>query len=268
MAGIVAGRQSVVLYPNDRHPTATPVGVAGSVQRLCEIGGWGRMLRRCALVALMLSVVLACGGQGDSDEGATSSVATSDDHTTTAQGAVVAAWESYRAAVLDGDGAAAVDVLSQGTIEYYDELAEAALHADQPALDRLPVMDALTVLIARYEYPPDRLVRLNGRRFLELAIHDGLIDEATVAGLTFDEADISGPTARLTTSDTTQALRGLDMRKEGDRWKVHLMTVLREIGRSLDRSAAQQGMSPSTFALEFTRMGRPHADETLFERRR
>lgn len=257
-------RYSVVLYPNDRYVSAASVAAARSVQGLLEAGKCGPMLKRFAFLAPILSVVLACGGQGGSAE-SSRSVTTSDDHTAAAQAAVRAAWDTYQVAVLDGDGAAAVDVLSKGTIDYYDELADAALHADHPALDQMPVLDVVTVLVARYEYPVDKLVGLNGRRFLELAIHDGLIDESTVAGLTFDQVEISGSTARLTTSDTTQALRGVDMRKEGGRWKIHLVTLMREFGRSLDRSAARQGMSPSEAALEFTRMGKPHAGENLFE---
>ena len=253
------------LYRNHRHVTVDSVAAARSVQRLLEAGDCVRMLKRYVFVAPILTVVLACGGQGGSDESSRSSVATSEGDTAAAQAAVRAAWDTYQVAVLDGDGAAAVDVLSKGTIDYYDELADAALHADHPALDRMPVLDVVTVLVARYEYPADKLVGLNGRRFLELAIHDGLIDESTVAGLTFDQVEISGSTARLTTSDTTQALRAIDMRKEGGRWKIHLVALMREFGRSLDRSAARQGMSPSEAALEFTRMGKPHAGENLFE---
>lgn len=180
------------------------------------------------------------------------------------QSAAVAAWDEYKRAVLDADGAAAADVLSKGTLGYFGDLVDATLHADQARLDELSVADIMTVLLARYEFRYKTLSALDGRSFVALAIDNGLISEATVARQAFTRAELSGEAGRLLAPDPEQLPPTLDLRKEAGRWKVHLVPLIASVSRMLDREASKTGASRSAYALSIVQRGRPQADDSLF----
>lgn len=178
---------------------------------------------------------------------------------------MLAVWQRYKAALVDADGSTAVALLSRETIAYYGELLAAALQADRARLDEMPVSDVLTVLVARYEYTARRLAVLDGRGFLQLAVNDGLIDASTTARMDFDSAEVNGTTGKLRTSNRLQAQQGQEMRLEENTWKVHLVPLIREVGRLLDRQADQQGLTSSAFALQIIARGRPDAGAELLK---
>ncbi len=179
--------------------------------------------------------------------------------------AALAAWQTYQAAVLDRNGAAAAVALSGGTLDYYAGLLDSALYATAAELDRLPVVDVTTILIARFRYPADELQALDGRGFATRIIRDGLIDESTAEGVRFDQAEVAGGTARLRTTAVDQRLQTLEMRREADGWKVHLVAALRELGQPLENFALTEGLSPTAASLELIRRSAPQASASVLE---
>lgn len=176
-----------------------------------------------------------------------------------------AAWQTYQAAVLERDGAAASAVVSRGTLDYYAALLDAALHATEAELDQLPVVDVTTVLIARFRYPAAQLDALDGPGFMALTVDDGLIDDSTAEGVTFDQAEIVDDSAVLRTSAADQKLRMLQMRREDGAWKVHLVAAVRDLGQPLDRFAREQSLSPTAASLTLLRRSAPEASSDVLQ---
>ena len=179
--------------------------------------------------------------------------------------AALASWRAYQVGVLGRDGAATAAVLTGESIDYYAALLDAALHATTAELDRMPVVDVTTVLIARLRYTADTLDDLDGRGFVELTVRDGLVDESTAEGVSFDRAEVDGSTALLRTSAPDQALQALEMRREADGWKVHLVAALRELGQPLESYAETEGLAPSAASLELIRRRAPNVTDSVFQ---
>ena len=179
--------------------------------------------------------------------------------------AALAAWLAYQTAVVDKNGAAAASVLSSESIDYYAGLLDATLYATAAELDQMPVVDVTTVLISRLRYDADALEVLDGRRFVELTVKDGLVDESTAVGVTFDQVEIDGPVAVLRTSNPDQELQEMEMRREAEGWKVHVVTALRELGQPLQRYAESEELSPSAASLELIRRRAPNVDAGILE---
>ncbi|MBW3573993.1 MAG: hypothetical protein KY450_03865 [Actinobacteria bacterium] len=243
------------------------------------------MPKRRALVAACALLVVGCGSEAGSDllAGADRNVtldppvsevdveSTPDPSADAAaalaadQAGAFAAWQAYQAAVLDRDGEAASAVVSRGTHNYYAALLDAALHATEAELDQLPVVDVTTVLIARFRYSAGQLDALDGRGFMALTVDDGLIDDSTAEGVTFDQAEIVGDSAVLRTSAADQKLRMLQMRREDGAWKVHLVAAVRDLGQPLDRFAREQSLSPTAASLTLLRRSAPEASSDVLQ---
>ncbi len=168
---------------------------------------------------------------GTDDDGPADETASIDDGTDSDAEAAEAAFEAYRSAILATDGAAAVELVTPSTIEWYDRLLVASREAGpSELLETLPILDALSVLSTRISLRADLASIEDGRELFVIGVEQGLIGD-DVQTLEIDRYRID-PLDALGYVDDVPAIR-LE-RRDAD-WLVDLT----HIGRLIEESGEE-----------------------------
>ena len=131
---------------------------------------------------------------------------------------VVALFDEYRRALLRRDGAAAFDLVTASTFDYYDRVLEAGVSARaDDLLESMPISEALAVLAVRARVGSNLLAVADGEELFRIGVDEGLIGD-NVASLQFDRIDIDGAQA-FGVAGGTQAMR---FEYTGRAWLVDL----------------------------------------------
>lgn len=196
-------------------------------------------LRRTAALVVATALVLAGCNGGDGgpapDDGA----------------AVVRAFEDYRAALIEQDGARAASLAAEDTLDYYAEMKELALTASRSELKDRRIVDQLTVLMLRHMLAPDELEAMDGRDVFVFSVEEGLTSETSVQRLEVGEAKVSGDRAVLGVEvDGREAPFTFVFEREGDRWKIELRELMKVADSAFQTFVNQSGVPQDEYLLQ------------------
>lgn len=114
---------------------------------------------------------------------------------TKAKKEITNAFNSYKNAILKQDTKLAIAQLDKNSFDYYDQVLNIALRANQQQLDELEILDKLMVLSIKHKVPADQLIKMNGRELLIYALDHGFIGKNTVEKADLGDIDIKGEIA-------------------------------------------------------------------------
>lgn len=159
------------------------------------------------------------------------------------------AFAAYREAVAARDGAGVWARVDARTRAYYDALVEAARHAPEEEVRRLPFTEQLAVLSVRLRVDPDTLAELDGRGLFARAVREGWVGR-DLGRARLDAVAVRGAEARA------WALRGpstepaeLVFRREDGTWRLDLVALTESAARPFGLLMRQAGLSPTDLAL-------------------
>ena len=146
-------------------------------------------------------------------------------------------FEDYKAALIAGDGEAAVALVDQGTLDYFAELKRLSLEGSEKEVRRGPFIDRLLVVTIRHLFQPDQVAALGLDELIQRAVGEGWISPTTVAQLEIGEVSIDGDlaTAEVLTAvgvassnDTPSAVQGLTYRfvREEHGWRFGFSSLV------------------------------------------
>jgi hypothetical protein len=187
------------------------------------------------LPAVLLAILAACGG--DADAGREAAAASES-------------WSAYKSAILEKDGAKAVDRLSNDTIAYYEEVRVLALEADKADLAGRSLVDRLNVVTMRVTFTSVELRGLDGAGLVSGAVDRGLIGDVATQNTELRSVRVAGNAAVGELVAGGQTGGRLDFRREDGVWKVHLLTLIRSVDAALVQTARQRGQPEDRFILE------------------
>lgn len=138
------------------------------------------------------------------------------------------AFETYKKAILDKEGEVAVSVVTESTIESYQNDLEAARYAPKDILMEFSALRRMGVLLLRHNIQPELLAEMDGRGAFVYAVNQGWIDEGGVIKQTVDDVTVFGDQASANAFSDGKKLpyRFLFERENGD-WKFDLIPVLK-----------------------------------------
>lgn len=231
----------------DRHELQPSAMASGAAR------GRPRWLALCAAVGVV-GVLGGCSG-GSDDDPTTTTNASASSSTTPAQGAtaevddeVRAAFETYRSALLAGDGAAAAAAVSAGTTGYFGEMQELASSAGPEEIGARPMIDRLFVTLVRVRVPRPQLLAMSGVDLLTYGVEEGLVGQETVSAVTLGTITIEGDTADATVVNQGKTTSGrFRFLEEGGAWKVDLLFLLNAADPALRQVAAAAGQDEDEF---------------------
>jgi hypothetical protein len=148
-----------------------------------------------AVLGAAVLVAASCGDDGGPSEEAaatettpaptTTTTTTTSTSTTTStlapsepdDEAIVAAFERYQTALESGDGEAAVAAVSSGTFEFYEEIRDLAVSADEQALvGDIPLLEGITIVRLRAGLG-EQVASMSGEDLVRWGVDSGLVGD-------------------------------------------------------------------------------------------
>ena len=147
--------------------------------------------------------------------------------------------------MLDQDGERAASLVTQNTLDYYDEMRDLAVEAGPEQILNRRLTDRLAVATYRLTLDLQSLRQMTPRALFAFAVDEGLIgSRSDVAGLELGTITPSGDTATANAvSDGREAPLEWEFRREGDQWRLDLEALLAVSNLVLQNLARESGVS-------------------------
>lgn len=207
-----------------------------SSQRLRRRGGGGaRVGIGLLLLSLLASVALAKGNDVAAEE------------------AVRRVFADYKAALVQGDGEAAVALVDAATLRYFEELRDLALTGSEEEVRARSFIERLLVVSMRHELGPLEMAELDLGDLIRIAVEEGWISPQSIAQLEMGEVRIDGGRAegdaRTRAQATGTAEQGpvaslvYEFVLEEGAWKFRFGSLVSSLDRLVSDFAAELGLA-------------------------
>jgi hypothetical protein len=181
--------------------------------------------------------------------------------------AVLQVFEDYRAALLRVDGAAAVDLVDAGTIDWYEDVLALALSASRSELNRLDALQKFMVLRLRLDLTKADLEALTGRSLFVYAVNNGWILGEEAKSMQLGRVEVQeGAGEAWVSVEQAPDMPLFFLVKQDGHWRIALWQSIPSTNRYMEQAIAGSGLSEDAFmrqALE-AYSGAP-VDERIFE---
>jgi len=180
---------------------------------------------------LVLAVfVSACAGAGENDP------------------AVVEMFEGYQSALLEDDGAKAVDFLSEKTVDYYSGIVSKAISMPEDALRQESFLDRFTVLRIRDTFDAKQLATMTGEELLVYAIEQSWIDKEGTSLFQVQRVTLKDDFAAIRMKrDGVEIPFPFEAYNEEGRWKLDLTSVFAPANLGFVQQAEASGQTQDEF---------------------
>lgn len=204
-------------------------------------------MKSAAIFASLLISLTACKQEQSASVENTSSKKESD-----VQG-VSACFEAYKGAILAQEGEAAVEHLSQSTIDEFQNYVNLALTAEREELEALSFINRMQVVLMRHRIPVETLRDLTGRSAIVYAVDRDWIGKNGVIRTELGEVSTHDDraTAEVIIGGQKAPTR-FQFRREKEAWKFDLLSVLRDGNTAMKQAAEQAGMDEDEFLFTIT----------------
>ena len=163
--------------------------------------------------------------------------------------AIQTVFSQYKAALLEGDGSKAADIVSARTIAFYDGIAAHALKTPRAKLADLDFISKFMVLRIRLEFTRSQIEQMTGRELLATGVEKGWISKSTVANierLVNVKVVASEASASLPVAPEIAAFRFL---RESGKWKLDLVATFALANAAMMQEVTKSGMTEDQFIL-------------------
>ncbi len=162
--------------------------------------------------------------------------------------AVVEMFKAYQSALLQDDGSAAVDFLSDRTVGYYTDMIAKARSMPEDALRKESFLDRFTVLRLRDTFKPEHLATMTGKELLVYAIEQSWIDKEGTALYQVQKVILKDDFAaiRMKRGDVEIPFP-FEAYKEDQRWKLDLTSVFVPANLGFVQQAEASGLTEDEF---------------------
>lgn len=151
---------------------------------------------------------------------------------------------AYKAAILDMDGEAAVELVTERTIATYQEQVDWALTAPRETIESLSLVNRIGVLSLRHRIPKEVLKKLTGRTAFAYAVDRDWIGRTGVIRTRLGEVFIAENTATAEVyAGGLRAPTRFEFLKENGKWRFDLIQSMRDADALLTPVLEQRGLS-------------------------
>jgi hypothetical protein len=165
---------------------------------------------------------------------------------------VLAAYNSYKEAILAQKGEEAAGWVSKGTIDAYQEYVDWALEADRKTVEGLSMINRVQVLTMRHRVPAEELRKSTGKSIFAHAVKEDWIGkDGTIRTELADDIAVAGDRA------TGSALVGgkaaplkFHFRKEEGKWRFDLVELMKATSPAFEAAAKQAGMEENELIMK------------------
>ena len=158
-------------------------------------------------------------------------------------------FQTYKNALLQGDGETAARMVDADTFEYFRSIQSLALEGDAEAVKARAFVDRLLVVTMRHELDRETLASMGLEDLLRHAIESGWIAKASILQLGIGEVTVEGAEASavaLVNGTAPPAEEGIEplayefVREEGE-WKFRFSSLVEGLNHVISAFTAQMG---------------------------
>jgi hypothetical protein len=166
------------------------------------------------------------------------------------QAAIRDAFVGYKTAILAGDGKAAVQHVSQSTIDYFADMQKLALYGTAAEVRAQSPVNQLQILSFRHRLELQQLQDMTPVELFAYGVDKGWIGKSTVVTLEPGSVDVSGNvgTIEVLQSGTPVGPR-FRLYREGGEWRLDLVPILGLGNAAMKILAQRQGVSEEFMIL-------------------
>lgn len=169
--------------------------------------------------------------------------------------AVRQSFAKYKQALLAADGPAAAAILSSNTVQWYEQCRTRALSMPRDELQRLSLIDQMTILKVRQDIPREKIEALDGRKLVELAVQKGWIGGESVGRLEIDSVYLKGTAEAGISFTKLPGVVAMRFVQEDSRWRFDLTHTFGQVNAALRVAARQSGLSDTDFIISALQKG-------------
>lgn len=163
---------------------------------------------------------------------------------------IKACFNGYKNAILSDQGKSAVTFVDTRTVRYYTDILRKTKTLDSTGIDKLSIMDKLTILMVRHRATKEEIVQLDGRSLLVYAIERGMVGKNSVQQLSIGEVIIRDNIAegQIIVGEAPTSL-AYNFYKENGTWKMNITSVLPEGNTAMKKVVKDSGQPENEFLL-------------------
>jgi hypothetical protein len=160
-------------------------------------------------------------------------------------------FEGYTEALLAGNGAEAAELVTEGTIAYYEDMRLLATTAGPAEIRAQNLANQLMITILRADPGPDRLQAMDGGEVMAYAIERGYIGRGDVRNAAMGDLTVTGDVATAPVLDGAGNPTELswDFLREDGAWKFDVTALLPTSNDVLKGQAKKEGLPEDEFVL-------------------
>jgi hypothetical protein len=163
---------------------------------------------------------------------------------------IKACFAGYKNAILTDKGQEALAFVDSRTVKYYSDILQKTKTLDSAGIDKLSILDKLTILMVRHRATREEIMRLDGRSLLVYAIERGMVGKGSVQQLSIGEVLVRGNAAEgqvvVGTAPTSLAY---NFYKENGTWKMDITSVLPEGNNAMKKIIKDSERPENEFLL-------------------
>lgn len=164
--------------------------------------------------------------------------------------AIRESFEAYRKALLEQDGEAASEWVSQSTIDMYEHQVSWARTASRDEVLALGFMNRLQIALLRQQVPRDTLRIATGRSMFAYAVDKGWISRNSVLKVRLGEIrEAYGKAVVTLWAEGKKTNERFFFVKENGRWGLDLTKTFQGADVLLQQQAKRQGLTENAFIL-------------------
>ena len=165
-------------------------------------------------------------------------------------------FDSYKAALVGGDGALAASLVDAATVDYFVELRQLALSGEEAAVRAQSFIDRLLIVSIRHVMDAETIRGLELSDLIERAMTEGWIGGDTISQLVMGAVTIEGDLATgevltsssLTDAGSPSAVEDLSYQfvRERGRWRFRFSSLVEGLNELIRRFAELLGAEEDT----------------------
>ena len=160
---------------------------------------------------------------------------------------VSSVFETYKTAIVSGQGDKALSVVDQHTVDYYNDMLTLALTANRQTLQQTTLTDQMSVLFLRHKIPAQDLRGMNGSELFVYSVDNKMIG-SNLGQIGMGEARISGNEATAPLVVNGQEVPAyLKFYKQDGSWKIDITSIMSLAEKGLEMMMKQSGQSRNDF---------------------
>jgi len=158
---------------------------------------------------------------------------------------------AYKAAIMESNGEAVADLVTQESRDYYRKLADQALTLDREALHKVHLTDRLNALLLRHSLEPKALESMSGAEVVSYAAGHGWIGKEGAEQLRLGNYQVEGDHASgsILRVDGEASPYKMEFVKEEGRWLLDLVALMDLTRAAFEHSVKQAGLTEDDFVI-------------------